>query len=260
MRIFITGSTGFIGRRVVADLQKRKHSVYCMKSRLEKIRGVEQELKRYAPDVVLHLAWEGLPDYGAAMSAKNIATGMQFFMLLAKCKLKKVVAVGTCFEYDNEKTASYWAYILAKRALRQFGEKLFSDNGGMFVWAVPFYVYGAGKPPRSLIPALIAQAKSGKVPVVKNDVWLDYVYVDDVARALVILVEKRRAQGTYEVGTGTHTRTGDIARIIARAYGVPSVSLPPMSKSGKVADTRRVRNLGWKPTHSMHKGISAMIV
>ena len=92
-----------MGRRIVARLRVRKHVVYCMKSRLADVHGIEKELKRSKPNVVVHLAWEGIPDYGAEMSAKNLAMGMRFLALLAKLKIKKVVATGSCFEYDDEK-------------------------------------------------------------------------------------------------------------------------------------------------------------
>lgn len=257
-KFFITGGTGFIGRRVVALLRERKHTVTLLKSRLADVVSVERELRRAKPDVVLHLAWEGIPDYGAAMSAKNLADGLGFFALLARLNSKKVVATGSCFEYDDKKSG-HWAYTVAKSALRKMGQELFAAQGGVFVWAVPFYIYGAGKPPASLVPALITQARKGEVPVVKNDVWLDYVYIDDVVDALMLLIEKKVESGVCDIGTGSLTRIGEIASVVARLHHIVPASLRAVRKTGRVANVSALRKIGWRQKHSLSQGIVAMI-
>lgn len=258
MKIFITGGTGFMGRRVVSLLKKRKHVVRLMKARLEELDKAEKEIKRFKPDVVIHLAWEGLPDYGATTSAKNLSLGVLFLSLLARIKIKKVVVTGSCFEYDNE-NSGHWAYTVAKGALRDLGREFFRSSGGVFVWAVPFFVYGAGKPAKSLFPSLIGQAERGETPVAKNDVALDFVYVDDVARALVFLAEKRVPSNVYDIGTGTLIRTVEVARVVARLYHVPPIPVRVARKHGCKADVQALKALGWKPKFSLEEGLKETV-
>lgn len=55
MKIFITGSSGFIGSHLTA-LLKQNHEVYEMKSDLLDFNGVEDEIKTVNPDTIVHLA------------------------------------------------------------------------------------------------------------------------------------------------------------------------------------------------------------
>lgn len=55
MKIFITGSTGFIGTHLVPRLE-REHDVTCMASDLTDHKAVEQEVMDANPDIVVHLA------------------------------------------------------------------------------------------------------------------------------------------------------------------------------------------------------------
>ena len=54
MKIFVTGSSGFIGSHLVKLLDS--HEVYEMQSNLLDFAAVEQEVLNFAPDVVVHLA------------------------------------------------------------------------------------------------------------------------------------------------------------------------------------------------------------
>ena len=55
MKIFITGSSGFIGSHILPILQS-KYLVHCMQSDLLDFNGVEKEIADFGPDLVIHLA------------------------------------------------------------------------------------------------------------------------------------------------------------------------------------------------------------
>jgi len=55
MKIFITGTSGFIGSHLMPLLQSN-HTIHSMTSDLLDFDSVEQELKLFAPDIVVHLA------------------------------------------------------------------------------------------------------------------------------------------------------------------------------------------------------------
>lgn len=55
MKIFITGSSGFIGSHLTPRLMQ-EHTVYCMASDLLNFNSVEQEILKFQPDIVVHLA------------------------------------------------------------------------------------------------------------------------------------------------------------------------------------------------------------
>jgi GDP-4-dehydro-6-deoxy-D-mannose reductase len=56
MKIFVTGSSGFIGSSLIPSLLRQGHDIHCMSSDLLEFTQVENEVIAYQPDVILHLA------------------------------------------------------------------------------------------------------------------------------------------------------------------------------------------------------------
>ena len=55
MKIFMTGSSGFIGK-YLTDRLAGKHEIYHMASNLEEYERVHEEISMSQPDIILHLA------------------------------------------------------------------------------------------------------------------------------------------------------------------------------------------------------------
>ena len=247
MRIFITGGTGFIGRPTVLELQKCGHQLLLLapESRRESSerfggRGIpltkgdlgnpkkwEVAVKRFRPEAALHMAWEGLPDYGEDISEKNLIQGLRFYRLLGKIGCKKVVTTGSCWEYgirqgklsEDMPLHPFNAFSAAKNALHWFGECIAGDYDMQFIWTRLFFVYGPGQRKESLIPYLISCKKMGIKPEIKNpNKGNDFIYVNDIALALGILLEKRiKGSGvTYNIGAG---RLISNVKVLNTVYG-----------------------------------------
>ena len=96
----------------------------------------------------------------------------------------------------------------------------------------------------------------------------DYVYVDDVSRALARLGEADASTGrVYNVGTGIGTRLVDMANRIVELAGrgrVESVAWPALAEQIEtgdfVADISRIeRDVEWRPRVSLDEGLSRTI-
>lgn len=95
----------------------------------------------------------------------------------------------------------------------------------------------------------------------------DYIYIDDVVSALVLLGDPDRASVSthdiYNVGTGTGTSIAEMAQAITFAAGggrVEHVAWPPLAEQIEtgdfVADISRIRaDLGWTPVVSLDEGL-----
>lgn len=283
MRIFVTGGTGFVGKHVVAELQKRKHkllvlsrtggprsgeknkSVAFLRGDLATLPLWQRKLARFKPDAALHMAWEGIPDYGLDMSLKNLSQGIALTRALGAAGCKKMVVTGSCWEYGRDTgrigegtdPRPAGAFQAAKTALHWFGREAAKASGMEFVWARIFYVYGPGQKAASLIPHLIADKMNDILPAVKNpNGGNDFVYVGDVARALCMLVQKRTRHGIYNIGSGHLTGVKEVARAV---YGKDVVSRTGAAR-GFYADIATIKkDVGWKPTTSITKGVRAML-
>ncbi len=286
MNIFITGGSGFIGRPLIKMLEKKGHSLLILsrgsaadfpiklgtKSRvfsgdLSAPESLQKALEEFSPEAAIHLAWEGLPDYGPAMSIKNLNQGLALTKLLGQAGCKKMIVAGSCFEYGPQKgklsekspLLPMNAFSAAKKSLHLLGAEIAKETGMQFIWTRFFYVYGPGQRAASLIPSLIASMRAGKEPQVKNPLGgNDFIFVDDVARALVLLAEKNveAPEATYNVGSGKIT---GVQEVIAAVYGSKPVKMKKKPE-GFFADISKIKKgAGWKPETAFQEGIRKMI-
>ncbi len=100
------------------------------------------------------------------------------------------------------------------------------------------------------------QCLAGEPPLIYEDgrQLRDYVYVGDVARANLLVLEDARADyQAFNVGPGRAWTVLEFARIMAEAAGRPDLEprLPGEYRFGDtrhiISDTRRLRALGWEP-------------
>ncbi|MBU1092509.1 NAD(P)-dependent oxidoreductase [Patescibacteria group bacterium] len=292
MKIFITGGTGFIGKFVVKRLQKAgyqilvltkkkidpvvifgsKKNIKLLQGNLSNIRYFQPIVRRFRPDVAIHLAWEGIPDYGLEASFKNLKHGINLIEMLGKIGCKMFVGAGSCWEYGamtgkiSEKTSpqSSTPFTSAKLALKLFGESISAEHGMKFVWLRLFYVYGPGQRPISLLPTIINGVLKGKVPEIKNiQGGNDFVYVDDIAEAIVKVVQKYKSipEGEYNIGSGYLTGVREISNLAMEYCNVFTLFKPSRKKTaGFFADTRKIRKvIGWVPSTTIEQGVKKTI-
>lgn len=89
----------------------------------------------------------------------------------------------------------------------------------------------------------------------------DFVYVEDVARANLLVADRDEANyQVYNVGTGRPTSVLRFIQLLADLYGKPATTIRRGEfRPGEVrhlfADTSRIRALGWAPTVPLEEGL-----
>ena len=181
MKILVTGATGFIGNHVIQYLKGTEHEIIASGRTIEKVKlyswhkDVEYIPCNYhndninffkyfgEPDILIHLAWEGLPNYKSSFHVdKNLPVNCHFLKNFLEGGIKKIVITGTCYEYglqcgclkENHHTMPVTQYGLAKDVLRKYIEMLMPEYNTSFNWVRLFYIYGEGQSENSLIPQL----------------------------------------------------------------------------------------------------------
>lgn len=227
MKVAVTGATGFVGRHVLAELSGHAVEVTAITRRLPAdvppaTRWVELDIERPpnrgyellgAPDVLLHLAWGGLPNYGSLHHFETeLPSQYAFVSGLVREGLPAVVAVGTCFEYGfqsgalhaDQETRPSNPYALAKDSLRKQLEHLRALTPFAFTWARLFYLYGEGQASSSLFAQLRGAVEHGEAvfPMSGGEQLRDYLPVEEVAKRLVRLTLDRADFGPVNVCSG----------------------------------------------------------
>jgi nucleoside-diphosphate-sugar epimerase len=180
MKVAVTGATGFVGHHVVAALLARGVEVVAAARAPERIYLTDGQLTTVSmdiadaddafarlgePDVLLHLAWGGLPHYQSDAHLENeLPQQIAFLESCARAGLRRLVVTGTCLEYGMQSgcldeelpTAPITAYGQAKDRLRAHLQTLANTGGPQLTWLRLFYLYGPGQAPTSLYSQLRA--------------------------------------------------------------------------------------------------------
>ena len=165
------------------------------------------------PDVLIHLAWDGLPNYKSLHHFETeLPRQFRFLKAMVEAGLPSLLVTGTCFEYGMQSgalsedlpTQPANPYGYAKDALRRQLEFLKSVKPFNLTWARLFYMYGEGQPDTSLYPKLRAAVLRGdKVFNMSGGEQLrDYLPVEVVARQLARLAIAGADTGTINICSG----------------------------------------------------------
>ena len=286
MKIFVTGITGFIGRRLLEtfspsdeiyvlcrrDTGNLPGHVHVIQGDLESSDELFSRLVTIRPDVCIHLAWEGIPDYGFEQSLRNLEHSSRLLRhLVEECGCKKIIATGSCWEYgktfgsccEDDPCQGGNYFVWAKRALCDFGLILASRYQISFIWTRLFYVYGIGQRSGSLIPTITEALLKGERPAIQTPSnSSDFVYVDDVVDALFQIARQDTITGIYNLGTGMTVPVWKVCEIIERSLGrEPSCSIHMKSIDSPVtsdfcADTTKTESiLNWRASTNLEEGI-----
>ncbi len=286
MKILVTGITGFIGQRLWPQLSPADEvfavcrkpviglpkNVTVMVADLNGVGQLFDHLKGIRPDICVHLAWEGIPDYGFNTSRRNLDHASALWHhLVEECGCSKIIATGSCWEYgkslgvcredDNVLTDSYFSW--AKHSLSDLGGMLAAKHGINFIWTRIFYAYGPGQRGGSLIPMMADALNKNEKPGIKMPHNAnDFIHVDDIAQALGLIVRKNVPTGIYNLGSGRSVPVWQICEYLENALGrqplyakqLREVKIKPTADFW--ADTSKSASvLGWTPQIDIEEGI-----
>jgi GDP-L-fucose synthase len=163
-------------------------------------------------------------------------------------------------------------YAVAKIAGIHLCQAYRRQYGCDFNAAVPTNLYGINDnfdlAQSHVIPALIMKvhaAKASKQPSVP--IWgsgtprREFLYVEDLADALVYLMERYSGEEHINVGTGADLTIAELAETVARVAGYRGRFVFDRSKPDgaprKLVDATRLAALGWRASTPLEEGLAA---
>lgn len=231
VKIAVTGASGFIGTYVINELYKRNVEIIAISRtkrsstslKLKKVKWIKIDISNPPkdclnvignPDSLIHLAWEGLPNYRSNHHIdKELPSHFNFLSGLINQGLDSLIAVGTCFEYGmqsgglsvNHRTLPENEYAIAKDTLHNQIRKLSNLHQIKLIWARLFYVYGVGQAENSLYSSLRKAIESGDkfFQMSSGRQIRDFLPVEDAASALVDLVFDKEAKNVVNICSGS---------------------------------------------------------
>jgi dolichol-phosphate mannosyltransferase len=297
--ILVAGACGFIGAQLCRYFAARGASVLAVDGpsgndwRIRGVAGVRRVkldlcsrpdvlalLGREQPAVVINCAAYGA--YSSQTDAERIYRvnlhAVRHLLDAARelPRLRAFVQAGSSSEYGLNCSApseesptlpdsDYAVSKIAATAATQF----YALKHRVPAWVLRFYsVYGPHEDFSRLIPRLLVGAREQTFPALVNPaISRDFVFVDDVCRALESLVEKApslRPGEIYNIGTGVRTSLGELVSVVRSTFRVASEphwgTMPDRAwdHADWYADPRKAkRDLGWSASVTLQDGLTA---
>lgn len=229
LKIFLTGGSGFIGRNIVEAFSKKCQLISPTHKQLELLEEdkVKNLLKKNNPDIVIHLA-----DYGGRQGLAKfdiLSHNLRVFFNLINNKdyFKKMIFVGSGSEFGKQRP-------IKKVEETDFGNRIPEDDFGFYKFIAAKYIeksdniinlrvfgiYGKYEDWHyRFISNSICKALYNKPITIGQNVYFDYVYIDDFIRILDYFINNKPKYNTYNIGTGKRVDLKSIAKMINRVLG-----------------------------------------
>lgn len=223
MNIILTGATGFVGKNLLKKLSlKSNYKILCLsrskkinnfkknvifiKCDLTNIKKQENKIINFRPDILVHLAWDQIPNFNLKNSKHNEKISKKLInFLCTKTNIKKIIVTGSCFEIKRP-NESYKYFANAKKKILLYLKEKSIKHKLNYNWLRIFYVYGPGQREKAIIPYIISCLKKNKIAQIKEpNQRHDFIFIDDVCNAIIYTIKNLKESGVFDIGSGKIT-------------------------------------------------------
>lgn len=294
-KILLTGATGFVGKNVQKYLEN-KYDVTGIGSEwdLRNAINVAHAFDLFNPDIVIHAAGSvgGIganKDNPGKFLYDNLIMGTHMIQEAKSRNLSKFIMLGTVCSYPKFASVPFkeediWLgypeetnapYGIAKKTLMKMVETYNEQYGFRGVNLIPVNMYGPhdhfNLTTSHVIPALILKIKTA----INNKhssitVWgsgsvsREFLYVEDLARAIELSSETNVGPSPINIGTGSEISIKDLVNLIADLMGYQGKiiydSSKPDGQPRRCLDTSKAKKLlGFEAKIGLEEGLKKTI-
>jgi len=291
-KVFIAGHAGLVGQSLYKRLEKEKCKILCVNKKSLDLRDYNRTdnwLKSKKPDYIFIAAARvgGILEnssFPADFIYDNLSIALNLIHLSHKNNIKKILYLGSSCIYPklakqpiNEQSllsgplepTNEW-YAIAKIAGLKLCKAYALQYKRNFISAMPTNLYGPGDnfdvKSGHVLPGLINKIHYAFEHNKKNVIiWgtgkpkREFLFVDDLADALVFLMKNYNKSDHINVGSGNEVSILNLAKTIAKVIGFKGKFVFDKSKPDgtprKFINSKKINSLGWKSRTSLLKGI-----
>ena len=292
--IYVAGHSGLVGSAIVRRLQAAGHTNLLLRRHAELDLTRQADVERFFLDehpryVIIAAARVGGIYANATRQAEflyeNLMIAANVIQAAHVHGVEKLLFLGSSCIYPREAPQpiredsllsgplepTNEAYAIAKIAGLEMCEHYQRQFGDRFISAMPTNLYGPGDnfhPTQShVIPGMMRRFHEAKISGANEvTVWgtgsprREFLHVDDLARAVVLLMNRYEEPGTINVGTGSDITIRELAEMMKEVVGFEGDlrfdTTKPDGTPRKLLDTTRLRSLGWTPKVPLREGLT----
>lgn len=292
-KIYVAGHKGLVGSAIVRELKRDGFSNLIFKTHSEldlldaakvkdfffnenpeyvflaaaKVGGIHAN-STYPADFI----YENLQIQNNVIHNSCLAGVKKLLFLGSSCIYPKLCPQPIREEYllSGELESTNEPYAIAKIAGIKMCESYNKQFKTSFISAMPTNIYGLGDnfhPENShVIPALIYKTHKAKIEKQKSvKLWgtgspkREFLYVDDLAKACIFLLENYNENKIINVGSGVDLTIRELAEEVSRVIGFDGeIEFDPNMPDGtprKLLDVSKIKSLGWSSTVDLKSGL-----
>jgi len=263
--------------RIKIFLKGYKFKLYRGDIRDEKL--VEKIFKTEKIDKVIHLAAMA----GVRNSLKdpklyfdvNVMGSLNLLEAAVKYKIKNFVFASSSSVYGNNKKVPFSesdpvdtpiSPYAASKKTDELIAHVYHHIHGLNVTALRFFtVYGPwGRPDMSYFLFANAITKGKPIKVFnRGKMSRNFTYIDDIATGTITVLDKAKGYGVMNIGGDREETLMRYIEVLEENLGKCAkkkmLPIQPGDVPKTVADIRKLRKLGWKPTTRIEKGIKSFV-
>jgi nucleoside-diphosphate-sugar epimerase len=284
MRLLITGSTGFIGKKLTEKIQGSGSEVIEIPQDLdlEEDDKTSEFITSIDPTHVIHLANNRKHERESSIEEHQFQVSRVDLNVTTACQrlknLNRFITIGTCDEYGRQEEPFLEtalakptnAYGKSKLALTQLLMEISEKNKFPSVILRPSVVYGANQLPDMFISSLfVAMLEQRKIPLTPGNQTRDFIHVDDVVEAITLSlkVENIPYGSIFNIATQRAITIREVAMMIADLFGSKHKSLlefgaleyrPSEVMNYRVNAEKATRLLSWNSNIRLEDGLSSL--
>lgn len=292
-KIYVAGHRGLVGSAIVRNLKERGFTNLLVRTHkeldLKRQEDVEEFFEQEKPEYVFLAAAKvgGIhanSTYPAEFIYDNLMIESNIIHSSYKNKVKKLLFLGSSCIYPKfaeqpikeeylltgELEETNEAYAIAKITGIELCKFYRRQYGCDFISAMPTNLYGINDnfdlETSHVLPALIRKIHEAKIAN-KEEVVIwgtgkplrEFMYVDDLADALVHLMLNYSEEIHVNMGTGKDISIGELAEVVKEVIGYKGEIVNDLSKPDgtprKLLDVSKLEATGWKYKIELKEGI-----
>ena len=274
-KILVTGSSGFIGKKIVKRLDKLKVITDSNNSERIDLQNKEQVMKLDSADIVIHLGGK-TPQNELKWSEyfdNNVIGTLNVLEYCIQKKVKKMIYVSSyvygdpkyCPIDENHPINPHNAYTESKYLGERLCEFYCNRSDLNLIILRPFNIFGESMREGFLITNLINSVKTGeKLTIVNKNSKRDFLHVDDFVDLIVKLIDYDFKFEVFNVGAGISYSFEDIIKKIER---ITSQKINADYEENKeifideiTSDMSKIKNkTNWQPRIKFDEGLEKML-